>query len=955
MNFIKISGAREHNLKNLHFQIPKNKIIVITGLSGSGKSSLAFDTIYAEGQRRYVESLSAYARQFLEQMDKPDIDHIEGLSPAIAIGQSNPSKNPRSTVGTVTEIYDYVRLLFAKIGIPHCPKCKVPIKPQSQSSIVKDILSKYDNTKIKIFSPLIKGRTGTYEDLFAKLKKSGFLKVKIDGEIHDLKNTPKLKRYVKHSIDLFIDELSPSEEERERVGDSVSLAMEQSKGYVGIETKKSKDNPIIYSDKNSCPICNSGFPELEPRLFSFNSPHGACRKCSGLGIKIEIDEKLVISNGDKTILEGAIEAWSDPVTTRTHRWKNSWGSYYEGLIRNICAVHKIPLNIPWNNLTKIQKDILLYGDMENDFEGIINNLKRRYTQSQSDFVKEEIYRKYMHEVKCSACDGKRLKKEGLSVLIAGKNIAEIAALSIEDIKKSTENLKLGGKNKTISAQILKEINSRLSFLVNVGLSYISLERKSSTLSGGEAQRIHLATQIGSGLTGVLYVLDEPTIGLHQRDNEKLIKTLKALKDLGNTLIIVEHDEAVIKSADHIIDLGPGAGEDGGHITAQGTLNDILNNSKSLTGKFLKKEEKAALETKPAQKPKKFLKFEKASQFNLKDIDVKIPLGFFTCICGVSGSGKSTLLYEIVYKALARKIYKSKDEPGKFKRMSGSENIDKVVIIEQSPIGRTPRSNPATYTGMFTHIRELFSRLSESRRRGYKPGRFSFNVPGGRCEACAGDGTIKIQMQFLPDIYVKCDECLGKRFNDDTLEVKLKNKSISEVMDMTVDEAKDFFENMPKIRKVLDTLREVGLGYIKLGQSATTLSGGEAQRIKLASQLSKKSTGKTLYICDEPTTGLHFADIGKLLKVLRKLNEQGNTVLIIEHNLDMIASSDWIIELGPQGGNEGGYQIFSGPRNNLLKEPSSTTAPYLRKYTNAQKNSLANKSRKRGRTSNGCKA
>lgn len=948
MNFIKISGAREHNLKNLHFQIPKNKIIVITGLSGSGKSSLAFDTIYAEGQRRYVESLSAYARQFLEQMDKPDIDHIEGLSPAIAIGQHTPSKNPRSTVGTITEIYDYIRLLFAKIGVPRCPKCKVPIKPQSQSSIVKDMLSKYDGKKIKIFSPLVRGRTGTYEDLFAKLKKSGFLRVKIDGKIHDLKNIPKLKRYVKHSIDLFIDELSPTSEERERVVDSISLAMEQSKGYVSIETKESKDKSIIYSDKNSCPICNAGFPELEPRLFSFNSPYGACQECSGLGIKIEIDEKLVISNGDKTIIGGAIEAWSDPITTRTHRWKNSWGSYYEGLIRNICAVHKIPLNIPWNNLPKAQKDILLYGDMENDFEGIINNLKRRYTQSQSDFVKEEIYRKYMHEVECSACDGKRLKKEGLNVLIAGKNIAEISELSIEDIKKFTENLNLAGKNKTISIQILKEINSRLSFLINVGLSYISLERKSRTLSGGEAQRIHLATQIGSGLTGVLYVLDEPTIGLHQRDNEKLIKTLKALKDLGNTLIIVEHDEAVIKSADHIIDLGPGAGEDGGHITAQGTLNDILKNPKSLTGKFLKREEKAALETKPAKEPKKFLKFEKAAQFNLKDIDVKIPLGFFTCICGVSGSGKSTLLYEIVHKALARKLYKSKDEPGKFKRMSGAEDIEKVVIIEQSPIGRTPRSNPATYTGMFTHIREIFALLPESRRRGYKPGRFSFNVQGGRCEACAGDGTIKIQMQFLPDIYVKCDECLGKRFNDDTLEVKLKNKNIAEVMDMTVNTAKDFFENMPKIRKVLDTLCEVGLGYIKLGQSATTLSGGEAQRIKLASQLSKKSTGKTLYICDEPTTGLHFADIGKLLKVLRKLNEQGNTVLIIEHNLDMIASSDWIIELGPQGGNEGGYQIFSGPRDKMLEDSSSTTAPYLKKYLNATK-------QLRNRTRSSCKA
>ncbi|MCG2726192.1 MAG: excinuclease ABC subunit UvrA [Elusimicrobia bacterium] len=953
MNFITISGAKEHNLKNLNLKLPKNKIIVFTGLSGSGKSSLAFDTIYAEGQRRYVESLSAYARQFLEQMDKPDVEHIEGLSPAIAIGQHSPSKNPRSTVGTVTEIYDYLRLLFAKIGNPQCPICKLTIKQWPLNAIVKEILSKYDNQKIKVLSPLIKDRIGTYEELFLKLKKAGFVKVKIDNKFYELKNPPKLQKYAKHTIELFIDELTVCRDEKERLQESLELAMKQSQGYAGCRVTdyvhqngqgyavhqngqgyvsiEIKDNSVIYSDKNSCPACGISFPELEPRLFSFNSPHGACPKCAGLGIKIEIDENLVIPATEKNILEGAIEPWNKPITTKTHRWKNSWSSYYGDLIENICAARKIPINIPWKNLSKVQKSILLYGDDSNDFEGIITNLKRRYLQSQSDYVKEEIYRKYMHERKCSDCDGKRLKPEGLNVFINGKNIAEVSALSIEDIIKFTANLQLSEKDKFISRQILKEINSRLNFLINVGLSYISLERKSRTLSGGEAQRIQLATQIGSGLTGVLYVLDEPTIGLHQSDNARLIHTLKSLRDLGNTLIIVEHDEAIIRNADYIVDLGPKAGSNGGYITAQGSLNEILSNPKSLTGKFLKRERITALKQKPIKAPAKFLKFEKAAQFNLKNINVKIPIGLFTCICGISGSGKSTLLYEIVYKALAKKIYKSKENPGKFEKMSGCEFIDKVIIIDQAPIGRTPRSNPATYTGLFAHIRELFAQIPESKRRGYKSGRFSFNVSGGRCEACAGEGTIKIQMQFLSDIYVKCDECHGKRFTDSTLEVRLKNKNISEVLDMTADEAKIFFKNIPQILKILNTLCAVGLGYIKLGQSATTLSGGEAQRMKLAYQLSKRSTGKTLYILDEPTTGLHFADTGKLLKVLRKLNEQGNTILIIEHNLDVIASSDWIIELGPEGGEKGGYQIFAGATDKMLKAPKSITAPYLKKH------------------------
>ncbi|MBU2530807.1 MAG: excinuclease ABC subunit UvrA [Elusimicrobia bacterium] len=936
MNFITISGAREHNLKNLNLKLPKNKIIVFTGLSGSGKSSLAFDTIYAEGQRRYVESLSAYARQFLEQMDKPDIDYIEGLSPAIAIGQHSPSKNPRSTVGTVTEIYDYLRLLFAKVGNPQCPQCKLPIKQWPQSAIVKKILSKYNNKKIKILSPLIKDRKGAYEELLSKLKKTGFTKVKINNKLYELKNPPKLKRYDKHTIDLFIDELTVCADEKERLQESLELAFKQSQGYVNIEIEDKKNNSIVYSEKNSCPACFTSFPELEPRLFSFNSPHGACAKCAGLGVKIEIDEDLVVPLPDKSILEGAIEPWSKPITTRTNRWKNSWSSYYGDLIENICKAHKISLNIPWKKLSKTQKDILLYGDTSNDFEGIINNLKRRYIESQSDYVREEIHRKYMHETKCSACQGKRLKPEGLNVLINGKNIVEISALSIEDIKNFTNKLKLSEKNKLISAQILKEINSRLIFLVNIGLSYISLERKSRTLSGGEAQRIQLATQIGSGLTGVLYVLDEPTIGLHQSDNARLMQTLQSLRDLGNTLIIVEHDEAIIRSADYIVDLGPKAGSEGGYITAQGSLNEILSNPASLTGKYLNGEETTALKQEKAKKPAKFLKFEKAEQFNLKNIDVKIPIGLFTCVCGISGSGKSTLLYEIIYKALAKKIYKSKENPGKFKRMSGAEFIDKVIIIDQAPIGRTPRSNPATYTGLFAHIRELFAQLPESKRRGYKPGRFSFNVSGGRCEACSGEGTIKIQMQFLSDVYVKCDECHGQRFNESTLEVRLNNMNISEVLDMTADEAKIFFKNIPQILKILNTLCEVGLGYIKLGQSATTLSGGEAQRMKLAYELSKRSTGKTLYILDEPTTGLHFADTGKLLEVLRKLNNQGNTILIIEHNLDVIASSDWIIELGPEGGEKGGYQIFAGPTDKILKDKKSITCPYLKEYLQKNK-------------------
>ncbi len=928
MDKIIISGARSHNLKNVSIEIPKNKLVVITGLSGSGKSTLAFDTIYAEGQRRYVESLSAYARQFLEQMDKPDVDSIEGLSPAIAIQQHTLSKNPRSTVGTVTEIYDYLRLLFAKAGRPFCPKCGRPIKAWSAQGITAEISSKYEGKKVRIFSPLVQGHSGTYEELFAKLRKGGFSRARVDGKVCQLEAPPTLKRYVKHDIDLFVDEFTVAAADRERLSEAVELALAQSKGLLSAEEASGR-NAALYSEKNACPSCGISFPELEPRLFSFNSPHGACPGCDGLGVKIEIDQDLVVPDKAKSVNDGALDAWANPVTTRTHRWKGAWSGYYADMIKGAADAAGIDLDKPWKDLPKAHREILLNGS--GDFEGVMTNLKRRHSESESEFVKEEIYTKFMRESVCPDCKGLRLKPEALSVLVGGKNIAQLTELPIAAARDLMPRMELSEKERAIARLILKEINSRLTFLADVGLGYISLDRRSETLSGGEAQRIQLATQIGSGLTGVLYVLDEPTIGLHQRDNARLIGTLKSLRDIGNTLLVVEHDEAVIRAADHVIDLGPGAGLSGGNIVAQGTPEQIIRNKNSVTGPFLSGARATTLKREPRKHTGKFLEFTGARQFNLKNIDVKIPLGLFASICGVSGSGKSTFLYEIVYKALARELYKSKEVPGAFRAMKGADQIDKVIIVDQSPIGRTPRSNPSTYSGVFNHIRDLFSALPEAKRRGYEPGRFSFNVKGGRCEACQGDGTIKIQMQFLPDVYVKCDECGGHRFNEDTLAVRFKEKSIAEVLELSVGEAMELFSEIPKISKILSTMSEVGLDYLKLGQSATTLSGGEAQRLKLAEQLAKRATGRTLYILDEPTTGLHFADVEKLLQVLHRLADSGNTVLVIEHNLDVIAASDWLIELGPEGGDAGGQLVYSGPVCDVLKARGSHTGTYLKEH------------------------
>ncbi len=952
MKSIKVIGAKGHNLKNVTVELPKDKMVVVTGLSGSGKSSLAFDTIYAEGQRRYVESMSAYARQFLELMEKPDVEHIEGLSPAISIEQRNPSKNPRSTVATVTEIYDYLRLLFARVGHRFCPQCGREVQSWSVQGIAQDILKKFNEKTVFILSPVIRGRAGTYEELFAKFKKEGYVKARVNGTVITLDHTPTLERYKKHTIELVVDEIFVEELERERLVESLEAALKYAKGLVHVlEAEGEKPREFTYSEENACAHCGIGFSELEPRLFSFNSPYGACPDCNGLGLKIEVDESLVVPDPSLSINEGAIAAWDNPVTTRTHRWKNSWSGYYYDILKQVCRQNHINMNTPWNKLSKAQRDLLLYGTGgasytslisggEQDFEGVITNLKRRYQESESDFVKEEVYTRFMREVTCPTCHGKRLKPEALAVRVDGKNIQEITAMQVSAAKAFFDQIHLSDKEKIIAKDVLKEIRSRLDFLDSVGLSYLTLERKSQTLSGGEAQRIHLATQIGSGLTGVLYVLDEPTIGLHSRDNDRLIETLKNLRDLDNTLIIVEHDKDTILASDYVVELGPAAGENGGQIVAAEPTADFLRDEKSLTASYLNGRRMILPREELRKGNGKFLEIAGAKQFNLKNIDVKFPLGKFICVTGVSGSGKSTLIHQILYKALAQKFYGAKDAPGAHKAIKGLENIDKVIIVDQSPIGKTPRSNPATYTGVFSHIRDLFAEMPEAKRRGYKPGRFSFNVKGGRCEKCQGDGILKIQMQFLPDIYVKCEECGGKRFNEDTLQVKFKGKNIAEVLDMSVSQALEFFDSIPKIKRCLKTLNDVGLGYIKLGQAATTLSGGEAQRVKLADELSRKGTGNTLYILDEPTTGLHFADIDKLLQVLHGLADKGNTVLIIEHNLDVIKTADWIIDLGPEGGDKGGQIVVEGTPRQVAACEKSYTGKYLKPELDAVDKFLA---------------
>jgi excinuclease ABC subunit A len=944
---IVIKGARQHNLKNINLEIPKNRLVVITGLSGSGKSTLAFDTIYAEGQRRYVESLSAYARQFLELMDKPDVDSIDGLSPAISIQQKTTSKNPRSTVGTVTEIYDYLRLLYARIGVPKCPECSRTITSQSSDSITESILKsaqKKKNCSIMILAPVISGKKGTYEKLFNELKQDGFSRIRLDGAITNLEDEdqeqqeqkskyPRLDRQKKHTIEVIIDRLKVMTEEKSRLFESVQSALKIGNGIV-IASIDGED--ILYSQRNACPYCGISLGDLEPRSFSFNSPFGACRECNGLGVKIEFDPELIIPDKSKSILDGAVKPWSGYFAT-----------FRSAMLRNVGKHFGFNLYTPISKMTEEQIRVILYGTDENihykyegkyssasrwefrgSFEGVIPNLERLYKETESESKREDIMQ-FMRERTCDSCLGRRLRREALSVKIQEKSIMDICDLSIDNCYQFFRTIELSETERYIARTILKEIISRLEFLNNVGLNYLSLNRVTATLSGGESQRIRLATQVGSNLTGVLYVLDEPTIGLHQRDNAKLIDTLKKLRDLDNTLLVVEHDEEVIRNADWIVDIGPGAGVHGGEITAYGRLENILDNKNSVTGAFLRGDKVVSYPKQDKKIPQGWLTVYGAQENNLKSIDVQFPIGCMTVVTGVSGSGKSTLINDILFKGLASHIYNTKEKPGKHRNLSGLEYIDKVIGIDQSPIGRTPRSNAATYVNAFTPIRELFAKTFQAKEMGYKPGRFSFNVSQGRCEACQGGGVKKIEMQFLPDVYVTCDECKGKRYNSETLSIKYRGKTISDVLNMTVDEALEFFENISIIEKKLQTLKDVGLGYIRLGQPATTLSGGEAQRIKLASELSKRDTGKTVYILDEPTTGLHFADVSKLLHVLKRLEDLGNTIIVIEHNLDVIISADWIIDLGPEGGEGGGKVVVSGTPHEVAENKDSHTGKYLK--------------------------
>lgn len=932
MDKIIIKGARAHNLKNIDVEIPRDQLVVLTGLSGSGKSSLAFDTIYAEGQRRYVESLSAYARQFLGQMDKPDVDAIEGLSPAISIDQKTTSRNPRSTVGTVTEIYDYLRLLFARIGRPVCPTHGIEITSQTIEQMVDRILAYPERTKIQVLAPIVSGRKGTHAKTLEDMKKQGYVRVRIDGEMRELSDDIELEKNKKHSIEVVVDRIVVKEGIASRLADSLETALKLADGKVIIDVVGEEE--LLFSERHACPYCGFSIGELEPRLFSFNSPYGACPECDGLGAKLEVDRDLVIPNEELTLREHAIAPW-EPQSSQ----------YYPQLLEAVCRHYNIDMDVPVKELPKAQLDRLLYGSngekiyfrYENDFgqirenyiefEGVIRNIERRYRETSSDYIREQM-EKYMAEQPCPTCKGNRLKKESLAVLIGGKHIGEVTAFSVTEALEFFRTLKLSEKEKKIAHMILREIIERLGFLQNVGLDYLTLNRSAGTLSGGEAQRIRLATQIGSRLTGVLYILDEPSIGLHQRDNDRLIATLKSMRDIGNTLIVVEHDEDTMLAADYLIDIGPGAGIHGGQVVAAGTPQEVMNDPNSLTGQYLSGKKFIPLPAERRQPDGRWLEIIGAKENNLKNVSVKIPLGTFIAVTGVSGSGKSTLVNEILHKALAQKLQRAKAKPGEHKEIRGIEYLEKVIDIDQSPIGRTPRSNPATYTGVFDDIREVFAATNEAKVRGYQKGRFSFNVKGGRCEACRGDGIIKIEMHFLPDVYVPCEVCHGKRYNRETLEVKYKDKNIAEVLEMTVEDALAFFENIPKIKRKLQTIYDVGLGYIQLGQPATTLSGGEAQRVKLASELHRRSTGRTLYILDEPTTGLHVDDIARLLKVLQRLVDNGDTVLVIEHNLDVIKAADYIIDLGPEGGDQGGQIVAVGTPEEVAEVERSHTGRYL---------------------------
>ena len=936
---IKIVGAKEHNLKNVSLEIPKNELVVFTGVSGSGKSSLAFDTIFAEGQRRYIESLSTYARQFLGQMDKPNVEYIDGLSPAISIDQKSKSNNPRSTVGTITEIYDYLRLLYARVGVPYCPVCGKKIKPQTLDEIVSKIIQLGEGTKIQILAPVVRGKKGEYSSLFEELRQEGFVRVKVDGEIYNLdEDEIELAKTKKHDISVVVDRIVVKDSARSRIADSVQIALKKSDGIMMVDVVGDKE--IIFSEKLACPDCNLSFEELTPRIFSFNAPYGACERCAGLGADFVVDPDLVVPDKSISLNQGAIYAWATRSAT----------TYYHDLLSSVCSAYKIDMDAPFENLSKKEQDIILYGSDEaikikvkqfgtsryqtniQPFVGVIPFLEKRYNDANGDYWREEI-EKFMVAKPCPKCGGARLKPFPLAVKIKDKNIFDFTKMSIDDEFQFITDLYLDltEYQLKIAKQILDEIRARLKFLIDVGLHYLDLARMAGTLSGGESQRIRLASQIGSGLSGVLYVLDEPSIGLHQRDNDMLIKTLFKLRNLGNTLIVVEHDEDTIRSADYIVDIGPRAGVAGGEIIAQGTVDDIIKEKRSITGKYLSGEKHIPVPDKVREGNGKFLQVKNAYLNNLKNVNVNIPLGKIVILTGVSGSGKSTLMQDLVYEYAVHKLRKNKPKPQGIDEILGFENIDKIIDIDQSPIGRTPRSNPATYTDVFTPIRELFAKTNESKVRGYKPGRFSFNVKGGRCEACKGDGLVKIEMNFLSDVYVKCDVCKGKRYNRETLEVKYKGKTISDVLDMSVHEALEFFDNIPSIKNKLQTLNDVGLDYMKLGQSATTLSGGEAQRIKLASELNKRSTGKTLYLLDEPSVGLHWADLDKLVKILQALADQGNTILMIEHNLDLIKIADYIIDLGPEGGVDGGQIVATGTPEDIMNCKESYTGKYLKKY------------------------